>query len=351
MKKITFVTGSMSRGGAERVISVLSNYLVDHGYDISIIMLLHSFNDYNLDKRIKIIDLSNDKKKIALYMPELILKLRRYLSKHDMGTLVCFMAQICLITGLAIKGKKIDMISCERIDPHHVHRNPAFEKVLNNIYSTSKHTVFQNTTERDYFPENIQNSSVIIPNPIQIHCPASDDKKKKIVAVGRLTDQKNHKMLISAFSKICKADSEYTLDIYGDGPLKDELTALSESLGIKENVILHGSVLNVHDEICDAEIFVLSSDFEGLSNALLEAMMMGLPCISTNCAGSGDAIVDGESGLLVPVGDENAILGAMQKLIDDKELAGKLGKNAKERAEKLYSVENVVNQWIDIIEN
>lgn len=350
MKNITFVTGSMSRGGAERVISVLCNYLVCSGYNVSILMLLHSHNEYPLDSRIQVIDLSDDSRKLALYLPVLLGKIRRYVAEHDTGILVCFMAQICLLTGLALTGKKTEMISCERIDPHYVHRAAVYEKILNRIYAASKYTVFQNTTERDYFPENIRKNSVIIPNPVQVQCTAAQSQKK-IVAVGRLTDQKNHKMLIRAFQSVKAEDEAYSLSIYGDGPLEEELRTLAESLGLKDCVIFHGNVPDVHEQIKDASMFVLPSNFEGLSNALLEAMMMGLPCISTDCAGAGDAIVDGQNGILIPVGNEQALAEAMLRLIRDEALCQRLGENARRCAEERYSVNEVVSQWIRIFEN
>src|SRR5690606_3774255 len=110
--------------------------------------------------------------------------------------------------------------------------------------------------------------------------------------------------------------------------LRGKLTKLVEDLDLQDNVFLPGNVINIHEKISDAEMFILSSDYEGLSNALLEAMMMGLPCISTDCAGSNEIIKNGENGLIIPIGDINKLADAMKKLIDDRKLAKKLAKAA-----------------------
>lgn len=117
---------------------------------------------------------------------------------------------------------------------------------------------------------------------------------KKIVTVGRLTVQKNQKLLIESFSEVLKKYPNIILEIYGDGEKREELKYIIKTLGVSNNVIFKGNILNVHEAIADAGLFVLSSDYEGLSNALMEAMMMGLPCISTTCAGSDELISDGK---------------------------------------------------------
>lgn len=349
MKKITFVTGSMGRGGAERVISLLTKRYADLGYDVSILMLLHSNVGYELDARIRVIDLSNDKIRAILDMPRLILAVRKFVKKEKPDAIVTFMAQNCLITGLACRGRKTRIIMSERIDPSAVKRGKFYEKVLFGIYANADVTVLQTERARNYFPEEVQQNSVIIPNPIDVKCIAAEEKRKRIVTAGRLTPQKNQKMLIEAFAAIHKSHPEYILDIYGDGPLQKELQAQIDALRISKYATLKGNASNIHEEISDAEIFVLSSDFEGLSNALLEAMMMGLPCVATNCSGSDEVIRSEENGLLIPVGDEKALEGALEKLIAEPAFALKLGKAAREDSER-FAVDCVIEQWREAIE-
>ena len=169
------------------------------------------------------------------------------------------------------------------------------------------------------------------------------------MTVGRLHPQKNQAMLIRAFAEFLKDHPGYTLSLYGEGELEAELKELAAGLGVEKSVIFHGNIENIHPEIADAEMFILPSDYEGLSNALLEAMMMGIPCISTACEGSTDVIRTGENGLLVPVGDETALLDAMCRLADDKALRERIGKEGRKTGEG-FRKEAVVEKWIEVIE-
>lgn len=349
MKKIAFVTGSMGRGGAERVISVLANHYAAQGYDVQILMLLHKQVEYELDSRIKVRDLSNESKNATLDMPRMISAVRRFVKTEKPEAVVAFMAQICLVTGLACMGLPTRLILSERIDPAAVKRGKFYEKILFGLYARADKLVLQTKRARDYFPENVRKNSQIIPNPIAVKCLAQPRRKHRIVTAGRLNPQKNQAMLIRAFASVHKNHPEYTLDIYGEGALQETLQQLISSLGLEQAITLKGNVLGIHEAMADAEIFVLPSDFEGLSNALLEAMMMGLCCIATNCAGCDEVIENGENGILIPVGDQNALEKALEQLIADPELTQKLGENAKETSSQ-YAVDAVIEKWHKAIE-
>lgn len=349
MKKIVFVTGSMGRGGAERVISLLSGHYCARGWDVSILMLLHSAVKYTLDERVKIVDLSNDKRRAVLDMPRLIREVRRYAAENRPDVMVCFMAQNCIICDLACHGLGTRMVLSERIDPASVKRNPVYRLLLERAYARSAVTVLQTQRAFRYFPERVQRNSVIIPNPISVRTQAAATSRPRIVTAGRLVRQKNHRMLIDAFAALHEKHPEYTLDIYGDGPLHGELQAQIDALRLAEAVRLPGNVPDVHEQMADAEMFVLPSDFEGLSNALLEAMMMGLPCIATSCAGCDEAIADGVNGLLIPVGDTQALTAAMLRLAEDAQARRRMGEKARE-ASAAYEVDAVIGQWRQAIE-
>ncbi len=350
MKKVVFITGAMGRGGAERVISILGNYYASLGWNVSILMLLHSNIDYALDKKIQVIDLSDDAKRAVTRIPALIKNVRKYIKNNKPDVVVSFMGAIALISGLACKGLKVKHITSERNDPSEENVNPIFQKIRNNIYATCSACVLQTKRVYQYFPKKVQKNSVIIPNPVSVERYAKDEKAHKIVTAGRLEPQKNQQMLIEAFAEINKKHPEYFLEIFGEGKLKEALQQKICELNLSDKVFLKGNVLNIHEQIADAEIFVLPSNFEGLSNALLEAMMMGLACISTNCAGSDEAITDGENGILINTGDTKGLINAMKLLISNKGLSKKIAENAKKTA-KNYYVDNVVEQWRKVIEN
>ena len=348
-KKIVFVISAMTRGGAERVVSILANHYAEKEFDVSIVLLWHSTVEYELDSSVRIVNLSNDKIKPLIRIPSLTRRLRRYIKSLNSDAVVSFIAQNNLITYWASRGVNTRFIPSERIDPSAMKRNTLFEKLLAKAYAKSAVTVLQTERAKRYFPKAVQSNSIIIGNPISVKCEALGIRKNKIVTAGRLTAQKNHKMLIEAFCEVHKNHPEYTLEIYGEGPLRAELEALVRDKGLDGAIFLPGNVPNLHERISDAKMFVLSSDYEGLSNALLEAMMMGLPCVSTDCSGSDEVIENGKNGLLIPVGDKEKLVEALTTLVENHEYRECLGARAKASVEK-YKVENVIKQWTDVIE-
>lgn len=334
----------MTRGGAERVISILSRECIKKGWDVSIIMLLFPNVEYVLDDKIRIVDLSGIISSRILRFPYWTFKLRTYLKKEKPDITVSFAARVNVIMLLSALGLNIRKIISERNDPIHDGRGKITQIFIKLLYPRADKIIFQTTRSMKYFNDRIRKKGLVICNPIEVNISARRLNSHKIVSVGRLEKQKNHYLLINAFSKLIKKYPEYKLWIYGEGSLRSDLEKTVDELGINNHVFLPGVVKDVHDQISEAEMFVLSSDYEGLSNALMEAMMMGLPCISTVCAGSDEIIENGINGLLVSVGNMQELVDAMENLILDKELANRLSINAR-KSSKRYSVENVMTQW------
>jgi glycosyltransferase involved in cell wall biosynthesis len=238
-------------------------------------------------------------------------------------------------------------IVSERADPSVI--GGRYQKSIMRSAMLADHTVFQSRRVQHMFPRKVQKKSSIILNPVSVMTEAADHHDKRIVTAGRLTEQKNHKMLIRAFSRFLPDHSDYILEIYGKGKLKDELNELAQQLGIADSVRICDFAPDLHERISSAEMFVLSSDFEGLSNALLEAMMMGIPCISTACEGSTDVIRSGENGILVPVGDEEELYKAMCALADDEKKRKELACEGRKTGEG-FRKEKVAEMWIEMIE-
>ena len=347
-KKLAFVVTSMGRGGAERVVSILSNYYANIGWDVTIIMLWHNKVGYALDEKIKILNLSDDKKSFKKQLGTVLFKLIKQLKEIKPDVVVSFIAENCPVADIACKLAKVRHITSERIDPGAVKRNMVIQKAINFFYKRCDCVVFQTERAKKFYSEKIQRKSVVIGNPVQVSQDVAEIKKNKIVSAGRLEKQKNHKMLISSFAKVCKKYPNYVLEIYGEGKLRAELQEHIKHLNVENNVFLKGNVAGLHQEINDAQIFVLSSNYEGLSNALLEAMMLELACVSTECAGSDEVIVNGENGLLVPVGDENALEKAIVSLIENESLRDKISANGKKSVEK-FKTENIINLWAKVI--
>lgn len=349
-KRICFLIGSMGKGGAERVISVIANAFSDKGWKVDILLLLDDTCDYNLNRNINLIPLCKERRSRVRQLPSWLFGIRRYVKEKKPDTIVSFIARINIITLLACFGLNKRVLVSERNDPATDGRSIFVRLATYILYPLAECIVFQTNWAKSCFPTTIQNKGVIIPNPINVQVSASDKKEKKIVAVGRLIEQKNHSMLIEAFKKVNKVYPEYKLIIYGEGKLRETLEKQIQNIKLEKSVFLPGSVTDIHQKISDAKIFVLSSNYEGLSNALLEAMFMGLPCISTDCAGSNEVIKNNLNGKLVPVGDGDRLATAIKELIEHDDLSIKLGEEAKETS-KTFDSKNVLKKWEEILNN
>jgi glycosyltransferase involved in cell wall biosynthesis len=194
----------------------------------------------------------------------------------------------------------------------------------------------------------LQKKCKIIYNPVDLQdqkgLALRTQKQHRIVSAARLMQQKNQLMLINAFAQLKKEFSDHTLTIYGEGPFRGELEQRIRELGLEESVFLPGKVQNVFDCISDAELFVLSSDFEGMPNALIEAMCLGLPVISTKVSGATDLIEHGQNGLLAEVGNTEQFYQCMKQMLSDASLRESCTKNALEINERL-NVDRIIGQW------
>ncbi len=347
-KKVAFFLGSMGRGGAERVISILANEYAKQGWNADIAILLSNIVDYELDEKIRILDFTGKTANRILRLPMWLKSIRNYVKTEKPDVIVSFVARINVLVLLACIGLKTKIVISERNDPTYDGRGAVTRLLTKLLYPKADKIIFQTQRVKAMFDKKVQDNGVVIPNPISVALEASEAGEKKIVSVGRLTKQKNQKMLIEAFAAAVKKHPEYSLTIYGEGDLRPELENKAKELGVSDKVFLPGNILRVHEEIANAEFFVLPSDYEGLSNALLEAMMMGLPCISTDCAGSDEYIESGKNGLLVPVGDGQAMKEAILYMIEHEEERKAFGKEAK-RVSEIVSMENVMKKWHDVI--
>lgn len=352
-KRIVFFMGSMERGGAERVVSILSRYYCELGWSVDICMLLHNINKYPLDQRVSVIDMSNETcKNVSLRNAKMLIDIRRYIKEHTPDVVVPFLAKTSALVWLAMLGKsreKFRIVASERIDPYVANYSKFLRIAVNRSFKKADAVVFQTKRAKGYYSSSIQSKSRIIGNPVTMKYERSEKPDSVIITGGRLEYQKNQKMLINAFARIANKYPNYSLHIYGEGSLQVELEKQIIELCLEKRVFLKGNSLKYQENLAKAEVFVLSSNYEGLSNALLEAMMLGMPCISTNCAGSDEIIRDGENGLLIPVGNAEKLSDALDRLLGDKELQDKLGENARETA-STYETYNVIGNWREVLE-
>ena len=334
---------SLYGGGAERVACTLASGLADE-YRVILIYLSEKGETYPLDPRVETIlvpDFLEPAETNGQMQEKYIRVLKRRLQP------VAAISLMFRMNGINVRTASGEAVICsERNNP--ARREPEHMEEIRSIYGQADHVVFQSSVVRGLFDERIRAHSTIIRNPVRVTCMRQPETAHRIVNIGRLNPQKNQAMLIRAFAAFAETHPAYTLSFYGDGDLQPALEALAEELGIRDRVLFHGNVTEIHKAVSDAEIFVLSSDYEGLSNALLECMMMGFPCISTRCEGSVDVITDRVNGLLTDIGDEAQLTQALSLLADDPAFREQLGKQAAVSAEA-FRPEKIIQEWSCLI--
>lgn len=348
-KRFVIFIGALTQGGAERVISILSKKMHEERFDVQILLFYDREIFYEIDPAVKITVV--EKESGSFNILKNILWIRNFF-KANADVIISFLAPFNIMALIAHMGLRSKIIVADRNDPRFVPANPMIRKLRDILYRFSDGVVLQTSHNRNYFSKAIQRKSVIIGNPIDLGEKAGAGlvtvKRHEIVSVGRLMPQKNQAMLLSAFVNISDDFPEYCLTIYGEGPERDALEKQANELGVKEKVHLPGSVKDVHDRIADSELFVLSSNYEGMPNALIEAMCIGLPCISTDVSGATDLIISGENGWLVKVGDTEALIHQMRRLLSDPGERNKYAQNSVDLNSKL-EVNKIMKEWIDFI--
>lgn len=338
----------MEEGGSQRVVANLANELCSE-YKVSILCLWNGSARYPLNPSVDIYKIPEQKGIRVPILRGIVRKIHRYLWCRKMkkqlrpDISVSFLPIPNLSNVLTRQGEKV--IVSERADPVVMGRQVYWLEKL--VMKKADLVVFQSILVKSYFGSDIGEKSRIILNPVEVPCKASAIRSKKIVNIGRLVPQKNQKLLISAFYEFQKVHPDHLLEIYGTGELEEELKKQIRELHLEDKVTLYGFSQAIHEHIKDAEMFVLSSDFEGLSNALQEAMMMGIACISTKVAGSTEILTPGENGLLVDIGDQKGLTEAMLRLAEDEQLREKIERNAVRTSEQ-FEVRRIVSQWKEL---
>ena len=349
MKRHIFFIGTLCNGGAERVVSILAGHMAKQGMDVEILTYYDMPVSYELDERVKLTaveTMTGSTNKVKN-----LLAIRKYFKKYG-NVVISFLAPFNIMAIAANFGNGVPMIVADRNDPTKVPSNFVVRKVRDVLYCFADGVVVQTQKNKAYFSRIVQKKSKVIYNPIDLkeyaQIALKSEKEKKIVTAGRLMPQKNQKMMIRAFAAVHAKYPEYQLVIYGEGPSRQELEDLVEELGLKKSILLPGNVSDIHEHIKNAEMFVLSSDYEGMPNALIEAMCLGLASISTKVSGATDLIHDHENGILTDLDNQEQLEKAMLELIENKELTNKLAVNAAKLGERL-EVSKIMQQWTEFI--
>lgn len=361
MRKIVFHLNCLEQGGAERVVTTLANYFADGCYEVVIATEWTADNEFEIDERIRRVHvgLTEKQERASGGMKFLyrVLNLRSFLKKERPDVVIAFAKKANYRALMATRLTKIPVVVSVRTNPYLHYAEKSDRLLIPLLYPKAAGNVFQTQGAKDFFSRRIQKKSRIILNPVNdkyLGVPKPEMRRRAVVQSGRLVDFKNQLMLIDAFCRVHQKHPDYVLEIYGGDSHDGTKELLEESIARHEAasyVFLMGASDTLQTQLVDTAVFAFSSDWEGLPNALMEAMALGLPVVATDCpcGGPRTLIRDGENGLLVPIRDAAAMEAGINRLIEDRELAERLGEEARKLGE-LAGTQAVCRQWQDYIE-
>lgn len=348
--KLVIFIGTLQSGGAERVVSEISSMYADYFKEVIVLTYYDGGVFYKMDPRVRLkcVESITHSRNIV----KNIFALRRFVKRESPDVFLSFLLPLNILAIWSLMFLHIPVAVCERSDPQKV--GSRWLRGLRNFsYRFCNGVQVQTSAGKTCFPASVQKKIFVIPNPNHVTLDErswalKQEKEKRIVTVGRLIPEKNPRLLIDAFSMLTKKFSDYSLEFYGEGVLRSMMMERICELGLTDKVILHGNVNDVPHHIASAEIFVISSDLEGMPNALMEAMALGLPCVATDVSGVRDIITDGENGFVVPIGDKEALADRVIKLIESEDLKKRFSENSAIVLSK-FDNEKVFKLWLELV--
>ncbi|HCW22588.1 MAG TPA: glycosyltransferase family 4 protein [Lachnospiraceae bacterium] len=361
MHKIAFHLNNLEQGGAERVVSTLANQFAAKGYEVIVATEEKKENEFPLDPRVRrvIVGLKKEDENKGRLTKILLRRkyLRAFMLEEKPDVLIAFARKALYRALSAERGTGVPVVFCVRIDPVGHYDSFVNRCVLTRLLPRAAGAVFQTSQQRDFFRKYWKDNACVILNPVNprfLNVPKPERREKIVVSHARLAAFKNQALLIDAFLKVHAKHPDWELEIWGPDSLdgtKQNLEKKIRDNHAEDFIHLCGGTNEQEKVIPRAGVYAYSSDYEGMPNSLIEAMVMGMPVVSTDCpcGGPAELIQDGVNGLLVPVKDADALAGGINRLIEDRDFAEKLGSEAR-KLESRCRVDLIYQQWRDYLE-
>ena len=356
-KRVLFLVPHLTNGGAERVISEIIQEWSAKPVDIILVETEpEAYNNrYEIPGNVQMIALTPKDSNMIERHFHIIRSLIQIMREYRDYTVVAFSKLVLYDLAFACFFTQNKIIVSERNDPYSVPKQKSRVFLRNLIFKRADICVFQTQYAMDYFPKGVREKGVIIPNPVNCALPESyhGPRSKTIAAVGRLNPQKNFRMLIDAFARVHEELPEYRLVIFGQGDIngtEEQLRQQIRELHLEDAVSLPGFSNNIYEDIKRCAMYVSSSDYEGISNSMLEALALGLPAVVTDCPAGGARMVikDHLNGILVPVGDSKAMYRGIIEVLSNPMLAESLSREAV-MVRQDYPIERIADQWLHLL--
>ena len=357
--RITLLIPSLQAGGAERVLSIMAHYWMARGDEITIISLdaptvapFYALDSRLMHKQLNLLKPSQGISQAIVHNIRRLFSIRSAIRISRPHVVISLTDKMNVLVLMATVGLPIPILVAEHNDPSQVQIKKIWSVLRSVMYRRAASIVVLTSNVVSFFGMDIYNRIRVIPNPIALD-PHSvpvirsshNSGINMLIAVGRLEKQKGFDLLLSAFSRAVAEHPNWHLTIWGEGNCRAELVALKRKLGLDEQVHLPGITKEVFAEMSRADLFVLSSRYEGFPMVLCEAMACGLPVVSFDCpSGPRDIIRDGIDGFLVPPGDEAGLAAALSRLMGDAAERARLALRAPDVLER-FGLEQVMAQW------
>ena len=352
MSKLFVSIATLGSGGAERVLSILSTPLAETFDLVKYVLWEGGKSFYPIDRRVDIVSLPEMSGKKGRSFQ--IATFRRLIKQERPDLVLSFLTPYNMLVLLSTVGLKQKVVVAERTDPKRLLAGGKAGLWLRDLlYRRSDGILTQTEYAKSCYDKKFAGKTKVIYNPVtisdeQVGMALRTPKEHLFVTAGRLEPVKDQTTMIGAFAIFRQSHPDYRLVIYGEGPSRESLQKRIDDMGLQNVVILAGRTNDLWNKIARAEAFLLTSEYEGMSNALIEAMCLGLPAISTKVSGSTDMIKDGVNGFLIDIRDKEKLADRMSLLADNKELQERMGCSTL----KVYELVNkdiVSKEWIDYL--
>lgn len=351
--KVVFVLPALYAGGAERVTVILSEQFVKKGIDVDIVLMVDDLVQYDIPNGVNLVCLNTR----GMARRKRLSAIRNYLKKqknlHSSLFVIPFQDSCLKNFIVAAWGLRIPIIAAERNNPYRKGTGFIAKTKASIPFMFACHRVFQTPDARDYYKILSDKKCSVIFNPVDINSPRWNGctSADMLITACRLHKQKNLPMLIDSIEIVKEKYPNVRVRIFGDGDIKADLESYISSKNLQNNVILCGRTNDVKQKMAESSVFLLSSDFEGISNSMLEAMSVGIPIVSTDCPiGGSKMMLEGGAGVLAPVGDAKSFAQAIISILDDENKAKQLSVNAIAKIQE-YTPEQISERWIEVLKS
>ncbi|MCE9609377.1 MAG: glycosyltransferase family 4 protein [Chthoniobacter sp.] len=359
--RVTLIIFSLMAGGAERVMAAMASYWAEMGWTVTLLTLdsgevppFYALHPDVCHLPLGLAGLATSFLQGIRSNFQRVRGLRAAIRRTKPDVVISLMSETNVTTLLATVGMDVPVLVQEQNDPFHQALPRQWEVLRRRVYPRATHVVVLTERSLSFFSPTVRKRARVIANPAMVSVPprtprADDCGAKTVIAMGRFVPQKGFDMLLAAFAQIADRHPDWSLEILGDGALRGKLEEQALALGLRERIRLPGTTKEPHAKLQRADLFVMSSRFEGFPLSLCEAMACGLPVVCFDCpTGPAEIIRDGLDGVLVPAENVAALAEAMDRLMSDAARRAALAIRAPEVLER-FSLKKIMGQWEALI--